>query len=323
MCTVCGCGDASVAPGQAQGHAHHHDHDHSHGHGHDHSHGHDHEHHHHHDHDHGHDHDHSHAHHHHDHHHDHDHTHPAASGSIDFGGGIAGVHVPGLTQARVVQIERDILSKNDGYAAENRARFAVAGTFALNFVSSPGSGKTTLLVKAITDLKDQHPIAVIEGDQQTANDAERIRATGAPAIQINTGKGCHLDAHMVGHALEQLPPTQDGLLFIENVGNLVCPAAFDLGEAHKVAVLSITEGEDKPLKYPHMFAASDLLLLNKIDLLPHLDFDLAATIEYARRVNPKIEVLTVSAKTGEGMPAFYAWIAKRAAAARAAATAAE
>ncbi|MFT4275253.1 MAG: hydrogenase nickel incorporation protein HypB [Rhodopseudomonas sp.] len=319
MCTVCGCGDASVAPGQAQGHAHHHDHDHSHGHGHDH------EHHHHHDHDHGHDHDHdhSHAHHHHDHHHDHDHTHPAAPGSIDFGGGIAGVHVPGLTQARVVQIERDILSKNDGYAAENRARFAAAGTFALNFVSSPGSGKTTLLVKAITDLKDQHPIAVIEGDQQTANDAERIRATGAPAIQINTGKGCHLDAHMVGHALEQLPPTQDGLLFIENVGNLVCPAAFDLGEAHKVAVLSITEGEDKPLKYPHMFAASDLLLLNKIDLLPHLDFDLAATIEYARRVNPKIEVLTVSAKTGEGMPAFYAWIAKRAAAARAAATAAE
>lgn len=233
------------------------------------------------------------------------------------------MHVPGLTQARVVQIERDILSKNDGYAAENRARFAAVGTFALNFVSSPGSGKTTLLVKAITDLKDQLPIAVIEGDQQTANDAERIRATGAPAIQINTGKGCHLDAHMVGHALEQLPPTQGGLLFIENVGNLVCPAAFDLGEAHKVAVLSITEGEDKPLKYPHMFAASDLLLLNKIDLLPHLDFDLAATIEYARRVNPKIEVLTVSAKTGEGMPAFYAWIAKRAAAARAAATAAE
>uniref|UniRef100_E6VKL4 Hydrogenase maturation factor HypB n=1 Tax=Rhodopseudomonas palustris (strain DX-1) TaxID=652103 RepID=E6VKL4_RHOPX len=231
--------------------------------------------------------------------------------------------MPGLTQARVVQIERDILSKNDGYAAENRARFAAAGCFVLNFVSSPGSGKTTLLVKTITDLKGQYPIAVVEGDQQTANDAERIRAAGAPAIQINTGKGCHLDAHMVGHALDQLPPAQGGLLFIENVGNLVCPAAFDLGEAHKVAVLSITEGEDKPLKYPHMFAASDLLLLNKIDLLPHLDFDLAATIEYARRVNPKIEVLTVSARTGEGMPAFYAWIAKRAAAARASATAAE
>ncbi|MCP9628832.1 hydrogenase nickel incorporation protein HypB [Rhodopseudomonas palustris] len=309
MCTVCGCGDSSVDPGQAHSHAHDHGHDH-HDHHHDHHHSHDH------DHDHPHD-------HHHDGHHHHDHGHAPPAGSIDFGGGIAGVHVPGLTQARVVQIERDILATNDNHAADNRARFAAAGTFVLNLVSSPGSGKTTLLVKTITDLKDQSPIAVIEGDQQTANDAQRIRATGAPAIQINTGKGCHLDAHMVGHALDQLPPAQGGLLFIENVGNLVCPAAFDLGEAHKVVVLSITEGEDKPLKYPHMFAAADLLLLNKIDLLPHLDFDLAATIEYARRVNPKIEVLTVSAKSGEGMPAFYAWIAKRAAAARAAATAAE
>lgn len=309
MCTVCGCGDSSVDPGQAHSHAHDHGHDH-HDHHHDHHHSHDH------DHDHPHD-------HHHDGHHHHDHGHAPSAGSIDFGGGIAGVHVPGLTQARVVQIERDILATNDNHAADNRARFAAAGTFVLNLVSSPGSGKTTLLVKTITDLKDQSPIAVIEGDQQTANDAQRIRATGAPAIQINTGKGCHLDAHMVGHALDQLPPAQGGLLFIENVGNLVCPAAFDLGEAHKVVVLSITEGEDKPLKYPHMFAASDLLLLNKIDLLPHLDFDLAATIEYARRVNPKIEVLTVSAKSGEGMPAFYAWIAKRAAAARAAAKAAE
>ena len=233
------------------------------------------------------------------------------------------MHVPGLTQARVVQIERDILAKNDDYARRNRARFAAAGVFVLNLVSSPGSGKTSLLVKTITDLKGRYPIAVIEGDQQTANDAQRIRATGAPAIQINTGKGCHLDAHMVGHALEQLPPLTDGLLFIENVGNLVCPAAFDLGEAHKVVVLSITEGEDKPIKYPDMFAAADLLLLNKIDLLPHLDFDLASTIEYARRVNPKIEVLTVSARSGEGLPAFYAWIEKRAAAARAAAKAAE
>ncbi|MGO3927713.1 hydrogenase nickel incorporation protein HypB [Rhodopseudomonas pseudopalustris] len=311
MCTVCGCGDSSVDPGHAHGHAHDHDHphDHAHPHGHDHAHPHDH--------------DHGHEPHHHDHHHNHDHAHPAAAaGSLDFGGGIAGVHVAGLTQARVVQIERDILSKNDSYAAANRARFAASGAFALNFVSSPGSGKTTLLVKTITDLKDSYPIAVIEGDQQTANDAERIRATGAPAIQINTGKGCHLDAHMVGHALDQLPAVSGGLLFIENVGNLVCPAAFDLGEAHKVVVLSVTEGEDKPLKYPHMFAAADLLLLNKIDLLPHLDFDLAATIEYARRVNPKIEVLTVSAKSGEGLPAFYAWIAKRAAAARAAAKAA-
>ncbi|MCG6207428.1 hydrogenase nickel incorporation protein HypB [Rhodopseudomonas sp. HC1] len=312
MCTVCGCGDDSVDPGQghAHGHGHHHHHDHDHPHDHAHSHAQGEHHHHHGDHDHSHD-------------HTHDHSHAPAAGSIDFGGGLAGVHVPGLTQARIVQIERDILATNDSHAAENRARFAAAGSFVLNLVSSPGSGKTSLLVKTIADLKDQHPIAVIEGDQQTANDAQRIRATGAPAIQINTGKGCHLDAHMVGHALDQLPEQTGGLLFIENVGNLVCPAGFDLGEAHKVVVLSITEGEDKPLKYPHMFAAAELLLLNKIDLLPHLDFDLAATIEYARRVNPRIEVLTVSAKTGEGMPAFYAWIVKRAAAARAATQAAE
>jgi hydrogenase nickel incorporation protein HypB len=309
MCTVCGCGDADADPGQQYGHSHGpaHDHPHGHGHGHDHNHGH-------------------HHHHGHDHHHSHDHPHPQPPGDadrIDFGGGIAGVHVAGLPQSRVVQIERDILSKNDDHARHNRARFAAAGTFVLNLVSSPGSGKTTLLVRTIDALKEQYPIAVIEGDQQTANDAERIRATGARAIQINTGKGCHLDAHMVGNALDQLPRHSGGLLFIENVGNLVCPAAFDLGEAHKVVVLSVTEGEDKPLKYPNIFAAADLMLLNKIDLLPHLDFDLASTIEYARRVNPKIEVLTVSAKTGEGLAAFFAWISKRASAARDAATAAK
>ena len=186
----------------------------------------------------------------------------------------------------------------------------------LNLVSSPGSGKTTLLVKTITDLKARYPIAVIEGDQQTANDAERIRATGAPAVQINTGKGCHLDAHMVGHALDAVAGArQTALLFIENVGNLVCPAAFDLGEAHKVVVLSVTEGEDKPLKYPDMFAAADLLLLNKIDLLPHLDFDVGRLIANTPAGSiRRSQVLTVSAKSGEGMPAFYAWIAKRAAA---------
>jgi hydrogenase nickel incorporation protein HypB len=224
------------------------------------------------------------------------------------------VHVAGLSQERIVQIERDILGKNDDLANVNRARFAKARVFALNLVSSPGAGKTSLLVRAISDLKDRQPIAVIEGDQQTSNDAERIRATGVAAIQVNTGKGCHLDASMVGAAFDRLPPIQDGILFIENVGNLVCPAAFDLGEAHKVVVFSTTEGEDKPLKYPDMFAASSLMLINKIDLMPHLDFDLARTIEYARRVNPRIEVLTVSARTGEGMPAFYAWIARRAAA---------
>jgi hydrogenase nickel incorporation protein HypB len=213
---------------------------------------------------------------------------------------------------RLIRLERDILSRNDAYAQANRARLVAAGQFALNFVSSPGAGKTSLLVRLIGDLLPHRPVAVIEGDQQTSNDAERIRATGAPAIQINTGKGCHLDAHMVGHALDHLPLRPGGLLFIENVGNLVCPAAFDLGEAHKVVVLSVTEGEDKPLKYPDMFAAADLMLLNKSDLLPHLDFDIDACIAYARRIKPGIDILTVSARTGAGMAEVGGWIETRA-----------
>jgi hydrogenase nickel incorporation protein HypB len=213
-----------------------------------------------------------------------------------------------MSPERIVQVERAILSKNDQLAAANRARFASQDVFALNFVSSPGAGKTSLLVRLIGDLAPEVPIAVVEGDQQTSNDAERIRATGVPAIQINTGKGCHLDASMVGEAFSRLPPLTAGLLFIENVGNLVCPAAFDLGEAHKVVVFSTTEGEDKPLKYPDMYAVSALMIINKIDLAPHLDFDLARTVEYARRINPAIQVLTVSARTGEGMPALRAWI---------------
>ncbi len=252
----------------------------------------------------------------HPHHHDRAHGHRGhahlADGTIDFGEGLAGVHVAGMSQGRIIEIERDILGKNDAYAQANRARLQAASVFALNFVSSPGSGKTTLLARAIADLQASAPIAVIEGDQQTSNDAERIRATGAPAVQINTGKGCHLDAHMVGHALDQLPLDRGGLLFIENVGNLVCPAAFDLGEAHKVVVLSVTEGEDKPLKYPDMFVRADLMLLNKTDLLPYLDFETEACIGFARRVNPKIEILTVSARTGAGLPAFYRWIGERA-----------
>lgn len=232
---------------------------------------------------------------------------------IDFGAGIAGAHAPGLSQERIVRIERDILSKNDSHARRNRAFFASQGVLALNLVSSPGSGKTTLLVRAIGDLLHKFPVAVIEGDQQTSNDAERIRATGAPAIQINTGKGCHLDAHMVGHALEALAMKQGGVLFIENVGNLVCPAAFDLGEAHKIVVLSVTEGEDKPLKYPDMFAAADLMLLNKSDLLPHLSFNVGACLANALRVNPNLQTLVVSAQTGEGLAALYAWIEARAA----------
>ena len=200
----------------------------------------------------------------------------------------------------MVQIEQDILAKNNAYAAQNRQSLAERGIFALNLVSSPGSGKTTLLCKTIAML-DGEAVAVIEGDQQTSQDAERIRATGAPAVQINTGRGCHLDAHMVGHAMEKLSLTEDSLLLIENVGNLVCPAAFDLGEAYKVAILSVTEGEDKPIKYPDMFRAASLMLLNKIDLLPHLDFDVDAAIGYARRVNPEIRVIRVSAASGEGM----------------------
>ncbi len=208
----------------------------------------------------------------------------------------------------MVQIERDILAKNDADAATNRALFNDHGILALNLVSSPGSGKTALLARTIAELSGELALAVIEGDQQTSNDAERIRAAGAPAIQINTGKGCHLDAHMVGHAIEELSPADGSVLFIENVGNLVCPAAFDLGEAHKVVILSVTEGEDKPLKYPDMFAAASLMLINKADLLPHVDFDVEASVANARRVNPGIKALTVSAKTGEGMEAWYQWL---------------
>ncbi|WP_036283917.1 hydrogenase nickel incorporation protein HypB [Methylocystis sp. ATCC 49242] len=288
MCAVCGCGTTVIER--------HSDDDHKHG-----GRGHHHDDHVHHDHD-------------HDHHHDHaHHDHRHAGDVIDYGAGLAGAHAPGLSQERIVRIERDILSKNDGFARDNRAWLAANGNLALNFVSSPGSGKTTLLARTINDLKPRHEVVVIEGDQQTSNDAERIRAAGARALQINTGKGCHLDAHMVGHALETLAPPRNGLLFIENVGNLVCPAAFDLGEAHKVVVLSVTEGEDKPVKYPDMFAAADLMLLNKADLLPHLDFDVGACIAAALRVNPNLQTLTVSARTGEGMQAFYAWIEGRAA----------
>jgi hydrogenase nickel incorporation protein HypB len=219
-----------------------------------------------------------------------------------------GSHAPGIAPSRMLQIERDILSKNDAYAAQNRTRFDEQGIFALNLVSSPGSGKTTLLCRTLDALKSRLTIAVIEGDQQTSNDAERIRQTGVPALQINTGKGCHLDAHMVGHALHKLAPADDALLFIENVGNLVCPAAFDLGEAHKVAILSVTEGEDKPLKYPDMFRAASLLLINKIDLLPYVSFKLDLAIAYARRIHPDLQIISLSATTGEGFAAWLEWL---------------
>ncbi|MBV6816925.1 hydrogenase nickel incorporation protein HypB [Rahnella sp. PD12R] len=235
---------------------------------------------------------------HHDHSH-HDHSHPHEHG-----------HSHGLPFAprRMVDIEMDVLAKNNHIAAHNREHFAQAAILALNLVSSPGSGKTTLLTSTLTRLSPYFDCAVVEGDQQTTNDADRIRATGVSAIQVNTGKGCHLDAQMVHDAIHQLSPNNNSLLFIENVGNLVCPASFDLGERHKVAVLSVTEGEDKPLKYPHMFAASRLMILNKIDLLPYVSFDVETCIANARQVNPEIEVIRLSATTGEGMDEWLAWL---------------
>ncbi|MCX7946382.1 MAG: hydrogenase nickel incorporation protein HypB [Hydrogenophilus sp.] len=240
----------------------------------------------------------------HPHHHSHNHSH---SPSPSF--------LPSPNDStRLIQLEQAILAKNDRFAAANRARFAAQKILALNLISSPGAGKTTLLVKTIEQLRGKRPVAVIEGDQETRLDAERIRETGAPAVQINTGKGCHLDAHLVGHALDQLSPPAGTILFIENVGNLVCPALFDLGEAAKVVIFSVTEGDDKPYKYPTIFRNARLLLLNKIDLLPYLDFDLAAATTAARRVNPFIEIIPLSAKSGEGFDAWIAWIERGAAA---------
>ncbi len=207
-----------------------------------------------------------------------------------------------------ITIEEDILGKNNRLAGFNRALFKEKGIFVLNLVSSPGSGKTTLLERTLRDLSGSLRFAVIEGDQQTDNDAQRIAATGVPVRQINTGAGCHLDAHMIMHGTDEFDLDKFDILMIENVGNLVCPAAFDLGEHHKVAVLSITEGEDKPLKYPQMFHNSTVMLLNKTDLLPHLDFDMEKCKQFARRVNPDIIIFEVSARSGEGMQAWYQWL---------------
>jgi hydrogenase nickel incorporation protein HypB len=241
-------------------------------------------------------HDHGHDHHHHDHgdrHHHDKHHHD---------------HEPG---ARKDAVETDILAKNNRLAAGNRALFGAKGIFALNLVSSPGSGKTTILERTLRELSGDYRCAVVEGDQQTDNDAVRIAATGVPAVQINTGSGCHLDAHMVSHAVEQFELDKLDLLFIENVGNLVCPAAFDLGENHKVVVLSVTEGEDKPLKYPQMFRAAAVMLLNKTDLLPYVDFDPEKCKELARRVSPDIVIFELSGKSGAGMDAWYSWLKER------------
>ena len=315
MCVDCGCSDGAKATIknvntgkvseiwgdvigrlETDGHIHNHAHNHDHGQSHSHDHG---PGGHHHDHDGSEMHSHSdgHSHDHGDHHHHGDDHHHHGDDHNDHR------HTRG-----VVDLQQSILQKNDALAARNRAWLAGREVLMLNLVSSPGSGKTSLLERTIRDLKGRMPISVIEGDQATANDGERIAAAGAQAIQVNTGTGCHLEADMIQRGLDELKPASGSVVMVENVGNLVCPALFDLGEYAKVAILSVTEGEDKPIKYPHMFRAARLLLLNKTDLLPHLDFEMDKAIAYARDVNPTIEVIEVSAKTGAGMSDWYGWL---------------
>ncbi len=232
-----------------------------------------------------------------DHHDHHDHHHHPHEGEDE-----PHTHGPG---GEIIKLETAILAKNDSLAAQNRGWFAGRGVLALNLVSSPGAGKTTLLERTIVELGKSVPICVIEGDQMTTNDADRIRKAGAKAIQINTGAGCHLEADMVGEAAKKLDPEKGSILMIENVGNLVCPAMFDLGEHKKIAVISTTEGEDKPLKYPHMFRAAALVVINKMDLAPHVNFDEDLCRKNIASVNPNAEILGVSAVTGDG---FGPWI---------------
>lgn len=296
MCGVCGCSEGSSttithpdgshshvnADGTITTHAHHGEAGHTHSHDHEHAHAHE-----------GHDHVHAHA------HEGHGHAHVHAHGH-------AHSHAQSSTKVTVEAIETEIFAKNDRLAERNRGWLAGREVFAVNLMSSPGSGKTTLLERTLKGLDT--PAAVLEGDQETPLDAERIRATGAPVAQINTGKGCHLEAEMVWHGLETLRPALGSVLFIENVGNLVCPALFDLGEAKRVVLFSTTEGEDKPLKYPHMFKAADLVILSKTDLIPHLDFDHARAIGSVKEINPDAEILELSARTGEGMDAWFTWL---------------
>ncbi len=308
MCGVCGCADpnsevsmtdvktgmtrklrdtaSTLAEAHAFAHAHGLPHDHLHVHSDEHGHAHSHEH--------------SHE---HDRHHDHGHSQAPAHGLHGHDHDHSHDHRHG-TDSRVVALEAAILGKNDAIAARNRGWFEGRGVLALNFVSSPGSGKTALLEATIKALKDRVAISVIEGDQMTTNDADRIRAAGAPAIQINTGAGCHLEADMVAEAARALNPAPGSLLLIENVGNLVCPAMFDLGEAMKIAVISTTEGEDKPLKYPHMFRAVGIVVINKMDLAQHVGFDEAACRANILSVNPEAEIISLSARTGDNLQAW-------------------
>jgi hydrogenase nickel incorporation protein HypB len=288
MCRHCGCGseaettilnletgEETVMRRGLHGHSHDHDHSHDREHAHDHGRSHSH----------GHDHAHDDAHHH--------HGHASAEGAV-------------------VELQTRILAKNDALAEKNRAWFKSREILALNLVSSPGAGKTSLLERTIRDLSRELRLYVIEGDQATAVDGERIRAAGAPAAQVNTGSGCHLEADMVARGLQELHPSAGSIVMVENVGNLVCPALFDLGERAKVVILSVTEGDDKPLKYPHMFRAAGLMILNKIDLLPHVDFDVSRAVANAVRVNPGITELKLSARTGEGLDGWYAWLRREA-----------
>ena len=281
MCTTCGCSDnnkttvTNLATGERVEveEDHLHTHDHTHRHDHDHHDGHT-----------------------HDHHHDHSHDHGALNHSH--------------THGKTISLEQEILAKNNLIAERNRGWFEGRNILALNLVSSPGSGKTTLLERTIRDLKDTVSISVVEGDQETVNDAQRIKATGCKVVQINTGTGCHLESDMLAKGLKQLQPPTDSVVMIENVGNLVCPALFDLGEKTKVVILSVTEGEDKPVKYPHMFRAADVMIINKIDLLPYVDFNIDRCIEYARSVNPDINVFQLSATDGNGLKNWYSWLSE-------------
>jgi hydrogenase nickel incorporation protein HypB len=229
----------------------------------------------------------------HDLHHPHDHSHDHGSAS---------------TGKKVIEVERDILHENNLLAERNRGYFDAKNILALNLVSSPGSGKTTLLERTLTDLNKELTFAVIEGDQQTTRDADRIHATGTKVVQINTGKGCHLDAHMVLHAIQGMKLQDNTILFIENVGNLVCPAMFDLGEQERVVIMSVTEGEDKPIKYPDMFHSASLCVLNKTDLLPYVPFNIEKAREYIRQVSHNLPILELSCTTGEGMDQWYQWL---------------
>lgn len=278
MCATCGCDSGSKStfylldqdqPQQPHVHPHSHSHDHPHDHPHDHLHTHDDQH------------EHSHG-------HTHDHSHP---------------------QSRtIIAVEQDILHQNNLLAERNRGYFDAKQILALNLVSSPGSGKTTLLERTLTDLRGEFEFAVIEGDQQTTNDADRIHATATRVVQINTGKGCHLDSQMILQAVQQLKPVQNSVLFIENVGNLVCPAMFDLGEKERVVIISVTEGDDKPLKYPDMFHSSTLCIINKTDLLPYVPFDIEKVKANARKINPQLALIELSCTSGEGLDLWYAWL---------------